>query len=45
MVASAKHYLIITGAYVKVATHLMRALFCLKVSYVQETFKKKNFLH
>ena len=30
--ASAKHYLIITGDYVKVATYLMRALFCLKVS-------------
>ena len=41
--ASAKRYLIITGAYVKVATFLMRALFCLKVSYVQEAFKKKNF--
>ena len=41
--ASAKRYLIITGAYVKVATYLMRALFCLKVSYVQGVFKKKKF--
>ena len=40
--ASSKRYLIITGAYVKVATSLMRALFCLKVSYVQGVFKKKN---
>ena len=38
--ASAKCYLIITDAYVKVAAYLMR--FCLKVSYVQGALKKKK---
>ena len=41
--ASARCYLIITGAYVKIVTNLIRALFCLKASYVQGASKKKKF--
>ena len=40
---SARCYLIITGAYVKIVTNLIRALFCLKASYVQGASKKKKF--
>ena len=42
IVVRAKHYLFITGAYIKVVAYLVCALFFLKVSHVQGASRKKK---